>query len=214
MIKHLLLDLDNTLYPESCGMDEGITRRMIEFISHFLNVSLDEAFRLRQIGLPPYGTTLEWLKAKHGLQDENTYFAAVHPESEIEELQKDPALRPFLLSLELPLTLLTNAPMSHAKRLLKFFDIEDIFIGIFDLTFHKGVGKPNADCFLSTLASVGFSVEDDHVKYVRGYKAVGGKAVIVDETGVNKKLALDEGFGLIQSIYELKALITTKYSNS
>ena len=212
MIKHLLLDLDNTLYPASGGMDEAITRRMIEFISSYLNIPFEEAVTLRNARVPLFGTTLEWLTAEHNLVDSEAYFQAVHPENEIEDLQKDDRLRPYLLSLGLPMTLLTNAPKAHAQRLMKFFNIEDIFIGVFDLNFHNGVGKPHRDCFLSTLSAVGYSVEetlfvDDHPKYVRGYKDLGGRAVIVDENGKNVEMAQTEGFAHIGSIYDLGALL-------
>lgn len=212
MIRHLLLDLDNTLYPASDGMDAGITRRMHEFVARYLGVSFEEGIRLRAAGLPSYGTTLEWLKNDHGLQDQNAFFEAVHPPCEIEELRQDPDLRAYLLSLNLPLTILTNAPKAHAERVLRFFNIEDIFRGVFDLTFHNGKGKPHPDCFLNTLAAVGFSVEetlfvDDHPKYILGYRAIGGKAVLVDETGKHADFAKKEGVPRIDSIYGLAALL-------
>ncbi len=208
MIRHLLLDLDNTLYPASDGMDAGITRRMLEFVANYLSVAFDEGVNLRKDGLSRHGTTLEWLKTERGLTDETGYFAAVHPETEISELRPDPNLRPFLLSLGLPLTLLTNGPKAHADRVLRFFNIEDIFVGIFDITWHKGPGKPHPESFLAPLKSVGFSVEetifvDDHPKYTRGYKALGGESVLVDETGRYTELAEQEGFGHIRSIYGL-----------
>lgn len=212
MIRHLLLDLDNTLYPASGGMDEGITRRMIGFVARWLGVPNDQAVECRVEKLPGYGTTLEWLKAEHGLTDETEYFDAVHPESEIEELQRDPLLRDYLLGLGLPLTLLTNAPMSHAKRILRFFNIEDIFLGVFDVTYHKGKGKPHPNSFLDTLSAVGHTVEDtlfvdDHPKYVRGYKAIGGQAVLVDEKDRFGDMERDEGFWRVPSIYGLRDLL-------
>lgn len=212
MTRHLLLDLDNTLYPASGGMDEGISKRMKNFVANFLGASFEEGSRLRTKGLTSYGTTLEWLRSEHSLKDENAYFAFVHPESEIAELQKDDNLRSYLLSLGYPMTLLTNAPMSHAKRLLKFFNIEDIFIGVFDLTYHKGVGKPHPDCFQATLKAVGFTIEetifvDDMPKYVRGYKAIGGQAVLVDESNQYAEIARQESFPRINSIYELKTIL-------
>lgn len=208
MIRHLLLDLDNTLYPASGGMDEGITRRMLEFVAMYIGVPFDEGVKLRLKGIPSYGTTLEWLKAEHGLTDQNAFFEAVHPESELGELQEDSKLRPYLLSLGLPMTLLTNAPMMHAMRVLRFFNIADIFTGIYDLTFNKGRGKPYPDSFLNTLDAAGFTVPetlfvDDHPKYVRGYKAIGGQAVIVDESGTYLEMAEKEGFFHIKSIYDL-----------
>lgn len=212
MIRHLLLDLDNTLYPATGKMDAGITRRMLAFVADYLGVSLEQAAALRGDNLPRYGTTFEWLKSEKGLTDEQLYFRAVHPESEIEELTADPRLRDYLLSLKLPMTLLTNSPLFHAERLLKFFGIEDLFLGIFDLTFHKGRGKPHADCFLSTLKAVGKTVEeslfvDDHPKYVKGYKAIGGQSAIVDATGKNRELAKAEGYWYLTSIYDLDSVL-------
>ncbi len=209
MIRHLLLDLDNTLYRASEGMDEGITRRMLFFVARHLNVPFEEAVTLRSSGMPRYGTTLEWLRVEHGPIDENDYFAAVHPEEEIEELRPDPKLRPFLQSLPLPITVLTNSPMIHAQRVLRYYGIEDLFVGVYDITFHKGVGKPHPEAFQNTLKAVGYSVEetlfvDDLPKYARGFQAIGGKSVLVDESGKHAELAKAEGFGLIPSIYGLE----------
>lgn len=212
MIRHLLLDLDNTLYPASGAMDEGITNRMLAFVASWLKVSPEEAQRLRREGLKECGTTLEWLRTRHGLADMGAFFEAVHPESEVDELIADPNLRPYLISLGLPMTLLTNAPMIHATRVLDFFNIRDLFAGIYDLTFHNGKGKPHASSFLDTLKASGFTVEetlfvDDLPKYCRGYRAVGGKAVLVDERDQYAEIAENEGFGRIASIYGLAELL-------
>ena len=214
MIRHLLLDLDNTLYPASSTMDEGITNRMIDFVATWLGVTRERALELRKEGLSSNGTTLEWLRTSHGLTDMNRFFDAVHPESEIEELSPDPALRPYLQSLGLPMTLLTNAPMAHATRVLDFFGVRDLFVGVYDLTFHNGRGKPHPSSFLDTLAASGYGVAeslfvDDLPKYCRGYRAVGGKAVLVDENDRYADIARDEGFGRIQSIYALAELLET-----
>jgi putative hydrolase of the HAD superfamily len=219
MLTHLLFDLDNTLYPASGGMDEGITRRMLAFVAEWLGVTYEEAVVRRSTALPSYGTTLEWLRAEYNMHDDQRYFEAVHPESELQELQPDPQLRAYLLSLGYPMTLLTNAPMSHAKRVLEFFKIDDIFLGVFDLSFHKGIGKPHPESFLKTLYAVNHTVADtifidDHPKYVRGYKAIGGRAIIVDESGKNSEMAETEGFGHIRSIYELKGLLESDWAET
>lgn len=214
MIEHLLLDMDNTLYPASGGMDAGISSRMLQFVAEFLAIPLEEAVELRAKKVPNFGTTLEWLTLDHGLSNTQAYFDAVHPENELDELQKDSTLRPYLLSLGLPMTLLTNAPMAHATRVLSFFNISDIFLGVYDLTYHDGKGKPHPESFLNTLRDVGKTIAetlfvDDHPKYVRGYKALGGNAVIVDEQNRHQTLAKKEGFGHINSIYDLKEWLTT-----
>ena len=42
-IKHLLFDLDDTLYPSSSNMNAGINRRMMECVADFFNCSIEEA---------------------------------------------------------------------------------------------------------------------------------------------------------------------------
>ena len=124
-ITHLLFDLDNTLYPSTAKIDEGITHRMLSFTANLLGVSYEEAVQRRIERLPLYGTTLEWLRTEHGLVDVDEYFSAVHPPEEVNELQKDVNLRPLLKSLGLPMTILTNAPRRHAVRVLEFLEIAD-----------------------------------------------------------------------------------------
>lgn len=183
-IKHLLFDLDNTLYPSTATMDQGITRRMIGFVADFLGLDIQQATVRRIQRLPFYGTTLEWLKAEHGLTDVAAYFNAVHPPEEIEELNPDPSLRPFLQSLKLPMTILTNAPLCHAQRVLEFLDVADLFTSIHDIESNGFKGKPYPEAYKRALSAAGFSVGetvffDDHKKYTDGYQALGGQAVLV-----------------------------------
>ena len=210
MVKALLLDLDNTLYPESSAMGEGFTRRVKAFVADFLGVSDDEAARLRNENLRRYSTTLEWLKCSCGLADDERYFRALHPDDEVDEVPKDPNLRPFLSSLNLPLILLTNAPFFHAERILKHLDVFDLFFRIYDLTWNGGRGKPYPESFINPLADAGFTPQDalfadDSLKYVIGYKAVGGTPVLIDQSGSRSAAAAKEGIASIRSIYELPA---------
>ena len=103
---------------------------MINFAAKQIGVSVEEATKLRKERMPIYGTSLGWLSAEHGLTDIQGFFAAVHPENEIEELDFDPKLRGFLQNLPLPMTILTNSPTIHANRVLDFFNIKDLFIFI------------------------------------------------------------------------------------
>lgn len=84
MIKHLLFDLDNTLYPSSAPINANITRRMTGFVADFLQVNPEEAAEKRKEGLRHFGTTLEWLTGEHGLTAEGRerFFSAVHPPEE------------------------------------------------------------------------------------------------------------------------------------
>ena len=212
MIRHLLFDIDNTLYSASNLMERRISERMFQFIADFLSVPLEEAIKLQRARRRNYGTTLEWLECEYHFNDRNTYFEAVHPASEISELQPDPNLRDFLLSLQLPMTVLTNAPMAHAERVLNFFNISDLFLGIFDISYNQGKGKPQPEAFTKPLAAVHKTVEetlflDDCPAYVQGFIKIGGRSVLIDEKERCTDFTKTSGIPSIKSIYELPALL-------
>ena len=212
MIGHLLFDIDNTLYSASNLMEQRISERMFQFIADFLSVPLEEAIRLQRTRRHNYGTTLEWLECEYHFNDRNTYFEAVHPASEISELQPDPNLRNFLLSLQMPMTVLTNAPMAHAERVLNFFNISDLFLGIFDISYNQGKGKPQPEAFTKPLAAVHKTVEetlflDDCPAYVQGFVQIGGQSVLIDEKDRHTDFTKGAGIPAIKSIYELPILL-------
>ncbi|MCQ2580024.1 MAG: HAD-IA family hydrolase [Treponemataceae bacterium] len=205
-IKHLLFDLDNTLYSSSALINAKISERFMQFVSDYLQISLEEAAVERQKGLTQYGTTLEWLKAEKKLKDAELFFKAVHPSEEVNEVPFDPKLREFLLSLNMPMSLLSNAPYEHAERILKKLKVLDLFRVIYDLRANKMHGKPNPDAYLAPINAAGFTVEntlfiDDIPKYVKGFAAIGGTAVLIDE---KKRFSKDDWNGFcINSLYAL-----------
>jgi putative hydrolase of the HAD superfamily len=195
MVKHLLLDLDGTLYPGSARIIAENTRRMICFIAELLDISFEEAKDLRTNRNPQFGTTLEWLQAEHGFggpdkkdKEEKAwqYMRYVHPEEEVNEVPFDPHIRPFLRSLHLPMTVLTNAPAFHAERILRFLQINDLFLGIWDVVRSNFKGKPHWNAYVGALSLSGYTIEetlfaDDYPQYVQGYLDSGGRAVLVND---------------------------------
>lgn len=188
MIRYVLFDLDNTLYPSDAGMEEDLIRRIGIFSSKYLGVSAERATQMRREGVVSYGTTLEWLVAEHGLTDVDGYYAFVHPEGEEEGLHPDPALRDFIARLPVPSSILTNAPMEHAKRVLKKLDLEGLFKHIFDIRWNGLEGKPAENAFRRVLDAIGQKPEetlfiDDLPHYLEGYSKIGGACVLVDDQG-------------------------------
>lgn len=212
MIKHILLDMDNTIYPASEKMDAGMTGRMKQFIATFLGLSYEEAAALRKKGKARHPTTLDWLIAEYAFSNTEEYYRAIHPENETDELTPDPQLRDFLLSLGLPITLLTNSPAIHAERVLSFYNIQDVFEDIWDMQRLGGRGKPSRFAYETALASTGHSFEetvfvDDYLEYLIPWTEFGGIGIQIDETGHEKELAGERGIISISNIYELKTAI-------
>lgn len=210
MIKHLLFDLDNTLYPSSAPINANITRRMVGFVADYLQVSPEEAGEKRREGLKNFGTTLEWLTIEHGLTPDGRekFFSSVHPPEEKAEVPLDENLRPFLLGLNMPMSLLTNAPYEHAERILKRLKVLDLFRVISDLRSNNLLGKPAPNAYLRPIEQAGYTIEetlfvDDCVKYVKGFCDIGGTAVLIDQNETHTNLP----YLSINSIYQLPDIL-------
>ena len=191
---HLLFDMDNTLYPASSAMDKGITRRMLECVADFFHCTMDEAIALRSERIVHYSTTLEWLRSE-GLTDIEGFLAHVHPSNEAEELPPQPGLRDFLISLNMPMSILTNAPHEHADTVREKRGIADLFEAVTDIRDAGFNGKPYPDSYMAALKKVGATIEntlflDDMQKYTDGWVALGGTAVLIGSPN-GKPLAED-----------------------
>ena len=198
---HLLFDMDNTLYPASSDMDKGITRRMLECVAEFFHCNMEEATRLRAERIVHYSTTLEWLRAE-GMNDIEGFLAHVHPDNEADELQPQPKLRDFLLSLPYPKSILTNAPHEHADRVLEKLGVADLFEAVTDIRDAGFYGKPYPDAYLAALHKVGAKLEetlflDDMQKYTDGWAALGGTAVLIGDK--NGKPLTDDAKAMIEA---------------
>lgn len=221
-IKHLLFDLDNTLYPSSSAMDKGITLRMLECVADFFHCDIEQAAQKKKENIIHHSTTLEWLRSE-GLTDIEGFLAHVHPENEADELQPQPGLREFLISLPCPKSILTNAPKEHAERVMEKLGITDLFQAITDIRDANFFGKPYADSYKAALAKTGSKIEetlflDDLTKYTDGWCALGGTAILIGDQ--NGRPLADDAKSLtnkdrttwgktikLPSIYELPAIL-------
>ncbi|MGP1458785.1 MAG: HAD-IA family hydrolase [Treponema sp.] len=221
-IKHLIFDLDNTLYPCTEKMASGIAARMMQCVADFFHTTVDQAAKIRSEHIANFSTTLEWLQSE-GLTDTEKYFAAVHPQNEADELQKDPNLRQLISLIALPKIVFTNSPKEHAERVLEKLGVRDLFDDICDIRDCGLKGKPYPSAFETALHRCCGSIDDtvffdDMRKYTDGFEALGGTAVLVgNENGrplnknadaVTKEKPVKAGCTLrINTIFEIPALL-------
>ena len=99
MIRHVLFDVDNTLYSARYGLEDAVSRRVREFVLSWLALPVDEGERLWKDGYMRHGTSIEWLMRERGFTAFDEYQTYIHPEDEVDTLPFDPELRPFLESL-------------------------------------------------------------------------------------------------------------------
>lgn len=212
-VKHLIFDLDCTIYPAHCKMSENISYLIKKYASDFWRVDFEEGARLRQDAVRKYGTTLDWLVEAGGFTDIEGYFAFVHPEDECKGLCKDPSLRPLLASIPCNKVILTNSPYEHAERVLQFLGVRDLFDAICDIRMNGLKGKPAAPAYEKALSLCGGTVADtlfldDAEGYTDGYAALGGTAVLVRDCAPSLNTQGLPGRTLhIRDIHELPALL-------
>jgi len=186
MIRHILFDLDNTLYSINTGIEDLFLRRLKEYTSSWLGLTWEECEPIWRAGLKTYGTTLEWLIEEKGFTDKDEYYAHIHPEDEADFLEADPELRNFIESLPCRSSILTNSPPFHAERVIKKLELEGVFQNVFAIKEHGLKGKPHQSFFYHALDCLGLKPEealfiDDIPRYVEGYIAIGGKGLLFDE---------------------------------
>ncbi|MDR0497730.1 MAG: HAD-IA family hydrolase [Treponema sp.] len=197
MIKHILFDLDNTLYSVNTGLDAFFMRRLREYTSSWLKLPWEECQSLWKDGMTRYGTTLEWLISEKGFSDVDDYNAYIHPDYEADSISPDPELRRFLESLPCPCSILTNSPFFHAERIIKKLKLEGIFRHVFAIEAGGLKGKPHAAAFNRALDALGLTPKealfiDDIPRYVNGFLVLGGRGLLIDENNIHKNYPHDK----------------------
>lgn len=209
MIQYLLLDLDNTLYPKSSGLGRFMGDRMGEFVVRHLDVSHDRAAELRRSGLARYGTTLKWLMQEHDLSEIEAFIDFVHPTNLGEFLTDEDrrTAQDTLDEIDLPASVLTNSPMEHAERVLRWLGIRGRFEHVFDIRLNGLAGKPAPGAYRRALEIAGAEpgttlFADDVLQYLLPFRDLGGHAV-----HIAAEPAEEPGISTISSIAELPSII-------
>lgn len=152
-IRFWIFDLDNTLYPPSCGLFGQVDRRMGEFIAALLDIGLDEARRLQKHYYRHYGTTLRGLMTEHGVAPA-VFLDYVH-DIDHSLVAPDPLLRGAIAALPGRRYVLTNGSRSHAETVAGRLGIGDLFDDVFDIEAAAYTPKPARDSYLRFIAASG-----------------------------------------------------------
>jgi putative hydrolase of the HAD superfamily len=206
-ITYLLFDLDETLYPSSSGMVAEISRRMTRYVSRLLDLDEESAARLRRDLSQKHGTTLTGLMSEHNFKDPENYLEYAHPVDVEHFLHKDPELVAALGAIQLPKSILTNAPAEHARRILAYLEIEHFFERIFDIRMSGFRGKPEKGVYLRVLEELKREAPevlfiDNRLDYLLGFREIGGRVVWVADRSAEGEAA-DHGLSRISHVKEL-----------
>lgn len=186
MIKHIIFDVDKTLYSASSPIEKEMIRRMNIFTSSFLGITPAEAVKLRKERNKKYDSTLDWLMKAKGLVNTESFFKEIHPTDLENYFPKNPALVKLISSINVPCSILTNSWHTHGKNVASYLEILPYFKNIFDLTFNNYIGKPNLYPFTNMLNHLNLKPEevlyiDDMKKAINAYYSLGANVILVDE---------------------------------
>ena len=206
MLRCALFDLDNTLYPQSCGLMAEIGRRMNLYMSERIGIPADKVREIRDSLLVSYGTTLNGLRRYYAV-DPDDFLSFVHDIRLEQFLCRDEALDKMLAALPLRKIIFTNADARHARRVLSRLGILRRFETIVDIHLMEFCNKPDPRAYRTALEFAGVRPEEcllleDYPANIRTAKAMGMTTVLVGDGGKAGNNSVDADY-VIGSIMEL-----------
>ena len=154
-----LFDLDNTLYPRSCGLWEEIGRRINLYMVERLGIDAAEVSGIRDKYLKSFGTTLNALRRFHSV-DPDEFMNFVHDIPLRNFINPHPELDQLLGRMKLRKVIFTNADAKHARRVLRRLGIIHHFELIIDIHMIEFINKPERRSYLKALEYVSLRPEE------------------------------------------------------
>lgn len=205
MLRFLLCDVDNTLYPTGNGLWEAIGHRINLYMIERLGYHPDEVTHRRTSYLNAFGTTLNALRHYYGIEPSD-FLAFVHDLPLQDYLRPSPELDGMLRRLPLRKVIFTNADAQHAERVMAHLGISHHFERIIDILALEYQNKPDAIAYRKALEFLSARPEeclfvDDSLSNLLPAHAMGMITVLVGDGG--EKQGADYQ---IASITDLKTL--------
>jgi putative hydrolase of the HAD superfamily len=178
---HLLIDLDDTIYPQGNGLWTLIGNRINQFLIEVMHFPAYRVPDLRQRLWAEYGTTLRGLQAEYSV-DMDYYLDYVHDIPVEMILAPDPNIDRLLQLLPQKKVIFTNASAAHAHRVLRILGVQHHFECILDIYAMAPYCKPQEEAFQKALQRVNTSPQN---------------CLLVDDSPANLDTAQSLGMGTI-----------------
>ena len=172
-----VFDLDNTLYPHHSNLFSQIDVRMTAYVSELLQLPREEARALQKQLYLEYGTTLNGLMERHGI-DPDDFLNKVH-DIDYSWVDPNPALGDAIKALPGRKFIFTNGDRGHAERTARQLGILDHFDDIFDIVAAGLTPKP---------------ARETYDKFVGLHRVSGPNAVMFEDLARN--LAVPKALGM------------------
>ncbi len=185
MVKYLIFDLDETLYPRGAGLMQEIGARILRFLIERIHLPAEQANVVRVDYFQRYGTTLRGLIVERPDVDPEDYLQFVHDIRLTDYIGPNPALADMLRSIPLTKVIFTNATVEHAQKVLSILGCADQFAAIIDVRGLDFVSKPDPRAYQRILDLIHAEADEcilieDSARNLRPGKALGMTTILVD----------------------------------
>jgi len=135
-----VFDLDNTLYPHHLNLWQQVDARIRDFVSDWLGVDKDAAFKIQKDYYRRFGTTMRGMMTLHGVKADD-FLTFVH-KIDHSPLEPNPAMGAAIERLPGRKLILTNGSQEHADAVLGRLGIGHHFEAVFDIIAAELEPKP------------------------------------------------------------------------
>lgn len=204
MIRKILFDLDDTLYPRTAGIMDELRVLILRYIRTRLGLSEEEAEELRQHYFRNYGTTMRGLQLNHQI-DPDDFLDFVHDIPLHEFLEPNPLLDRALEALPQDKVIFTNASREHAERVLSLLAIRHHFSQIVDVRDMNYESKPQPSayqriCELLALRPEECLLVEDNTRNLLPAKLLGMRTLLVQDGVDGTDASVDYAIERIEEI--------------
>ena len=159
-----IFDLDNTLHDAQSKIFPLVNTKMNEYISSYLDISLEDASNLRVSYWERYGATLKGLIKHHSINPID-FLSVTHDLQDFNKLVlPENNLKKTLSKIQGRKIIYTNAPKTYTYKILKISKIFELFDEIFTIEDSNFIPKPDQDMMDAFLKkydiSEGFFIDD------------------------------------------------------
>lgn len=183
MIRTILFDLDDTLYPPQAGVMDQIRDLILHYLQTRFNLSPEQADLLRRQYFLTYGTTMRGLQINHHI-DPDEFLHYVHDIPLRQFLQPNPRLEAVLAAIPQDKIVFTNASREHAGRVLSILGIHQHFSRIVDVRDMNYESKPQPSAYRRICEFLNIQpgecmLVEDNIRNLQPAKALGMTTVLV-----------------------------------
>jgi len=212
MLRYILFDLDNTLYPRESGLWEAIGRRINRYMIERLGIDPHKVGELRREYLRDFGTTLNALRHYHTVNTDD-FLVFVHDLPLEKYLARRADLDGMLERLPLDKVIFSNADEPHVRRVLAQLGISRHFSQIIHIHALGFINKPDlrayhkALSFISARAQECLFVDDSAVNLLPA-RELGMVTVLIGDEAMTD--GIDHHIGEITDLEGVLAQLLSK----